>query len=134
MVTSISAPATFEGTVEVYSFVEQILEDHDVPPKTITHINIALDEAVSNVVRYAYDGGDGDYKVTVEVDEHLVRIEIRDRGFAYNPLETKDPDIHSPLEERKIGGYGIFMIKNLVSDVLYRRENDENVLTLLMKF
>ena len=134
MVTSISAPATFEGTVEVYSFVEQVLADHDVPLKTITHINIALDEAVSNVVRYAYGDGNGDYKVTIEVQEHLVRIEIRDRGFAYNPLETEDPDIVSPLEERKIGGYGIFMIKNLVSDVHYRRENDENVLTLIMKF
>ena len=60
-----------------------------------------------------------------------LEIIIADEGIPFNPLSVPEPDVHVPIEERMIGGLGIFMIRKLADDVTYERDGNRNVLTLV---
>ena len=71
--------------------------------------------------------------ISVTVDGETAGIEFRDRGIPFDPLARPDPDVTLSAEERGIGGLGIYMVKKTMDEVLYRRENGENVLTIRKK-
>ena len=75
----------------------------------------------------------GDAVISVTVDGETAGIEFRDRGIPFDPLARPDPDVTLSAEERGIGGLGIYMVKKTMDEVLYRRENGENVLTIRKK-
>lgn len=91
---------------------------------------MAVDEAATNIVNYS--GSDG-IDIRCEVEDDRVVVVLRDRGVAYNPLEAPAPEVDLPLEEREVGGLGIFFIRTLTDGVEYRREGEENVLTLTIR-
>ncbi|WDP87732.1 MAG: ATP-binding protein [Desulfobacter sp.] len=68
----------------------------------------------------------------VEDKKNGFEIEIRDNGKKFNPLEMADPDVDAPLDERDPGGLGIFFVKQLSADVIYLREDNNNVLRLVL--
>lgn len=100
----------------VLDFVEQTLDRAEVPVKTATKMNIAVDEIYSNIRLYS-----GATKATVEcsVEASLIILIFMDNGRPYNPLEQDDPDITLSAEEREIGGLGIFMVKKTMDEVTY---------------
>lgn len=95
-------------------------------------IRLSVEEAVENVVRYAYEGGIGWLEVGSELEDGgvVLSIELRDAGVAFNPLELPEPDINASVEDRKIGGLGIFLCKKMMDSVEYRYEKGCNVLTM----
>lgn len=95
-------------------------------------VRLSIEEAVENVVQYAYEGGLGWIEVGTELDASGLQltVELRDAGVPFNPLETPDPDITLSAEERKVGGLGIFLCKQLMDNVRYNYENHCNVLTM----
>lgn len=95
-------------------------------------LRLSIEEAVENVVRYAYDGGIGWLEVGTNLDHDtlVLTVELRDAGVPFNPLEQPDPDINLPAEEREIGGLGIYLCKKLMDSISYRYENGNNVLTM----
>ncbi len=95
-------------------------------------ISIAVDEIFSNVAHYAYNPKVGDLTIRILMDD-AITIEFEDRGIAYDPLSLSTPDVTLSAEEREIGGLGIFMVKNIMDSVEYRREEDRNVLTISCK-
>jgi sigma-B regulation protein RsbU (phosphoserine phosphatase) len=106
-------------------------EEHGVPEETRFRVRLALDEALVNVVRYAYDDEeDHDIRVVATWDGEWLVIEVQDDGKPFNPLETSQPDIGESLEERKVGGLGIHLVRNMMDELSYRRELDSNILTL----
>jgi len=119
--------ATLENIEIVIGFVNARIED--CPPKIKNQIEIAVDEIFSNIARYAYHPAVGNATVRMLVDSEII-IEFEDSGIAYDPLSAEDPDITLSIEERKIGGLGIFMVKNLMDSVEYRRSGDNNILTI----
>ena len=73
-------------------------------------VRMVCEELVVNVVDYAYpDRTDGYLDVEIEKDEHAIAIRLKDGGVAFNPLEVETPDITKPMEERQIGGLGIWV-------------------------
>ena len=97
-------------------------------------IHLAAEEVLVNIINYAYPKETGDIQITVNSKEKdSLEIEIADWGFAFDPLSREDPKICVPLEERKIGGLGIFLTRKVMDDVRYRRDNDRNILTLIKK-
>lgn len=98
-------------------------------------IGLSVEEAVENVVRYAYDGGIGwlEAGTCLDHDTLVLTIELRDAGTPFNPLEIPDPDITLPAEEREIGGLGIYLCKKMMDSISYRYENGNNVLTMTKK-
>lgn len=98
-------------------------------------IELSVEEAVENVVRYAYEGGIGWLEVGTSLDDDtlLLNIELRDAGTPFNPLEHADPDITTPATERQIGGLGIFLCKQMMDSIEYRYEDGNNVLTMKVR-
>lgn len=92
---------------------------------------VALDEVLTNVVDYAFpDGGGVPIEVRAGVLDGDVHVEVIDRGVAFDPLSRAAPDTDLALEDREIGGLGIHLVRELMDEVGWRRENDCNLLHL----
>jgi len=125
--------AKLENVDAVLDFVTEQLESggrvSPCPPKIQSQIEIAVDEIFSNIARYAYAPDVGGATVRVTVGSEIT-IEFEDSGMQYNPLSESAPDTTPPVSKRKIGGLGIFMVKNIMDSVEYRREGSKNILTI----
>jgi len=124
----LSIEAKLENMGAVQDFVSARIGD--CPPKIQNQIGIAVDEIFSNIARYAYHPSTGGAVVRIGVDNDCVTLEFEDGGIAYDPLAAADPKVSGTAEEREIGGLGVFMVKNLMDFVEYRRENNRNILTI----
>lgn len=124
--------AKIEDIRAITDFVEEEMDRLGCPMKYIIQINIAMDEILSNIIRYGYAKQTG--PITVEVIHHedprCVYIRFADEGIPYNPITAIDPDITLSAEERDIGGLGIFMVKQTMDDIKYKYENGQNILTI----
>ena len=117
--------------------IEFLMSSPDIPDDEVLQfkLRLSIEEAVENVVRYAYDGGIGWLEVGTSLDEDsiVLTIELRDAGIPFNPLEKEDPDVTLSADERKIGGLGIFLCKKMMDNIEYRYEDGNNVLTMTKK-
>ncbi len=117
--------------------IEYLMSSPDIPDDEVLQfkLRLSIEEAVENVVRYAYDGGIGWLESDIHFDKDalLLTIELRDAGTPFNPLEREDPDINQKAEEREIGGLGIFLCKKMMDSIEYRYEDGNNVLTMTKK-
>ncbi len=95
-------------------------------------IELSVEEAVENVVHYAYEGGIGwlEAGTSLDHDSLILTIELRDAGVPFNPLEKEDPDVTLSAEDREIGGLGIFLCKQMMDSISYRYEDGNNVLVM----
>lgn len=95
-------------------------------------LQLSIEEAVENVVRYAYEGGIGWLEVGTSLDHDslVLTVELRDAGVPFNPLEAPDPDVTLPANEREIGGLGIYLCKQMMDTLNYKYEEGNNVLTM----
>ena len=116
----------------ILAFVDDHLKAVKCPGCIQRQIDIAVEELFVNIAHYAYASGHGDAEISVTIgnDPREAFIELRDRGIPFDPLERTDPDVTLPAEKRKIGGLGIYMVKQSMDHVFYRRENGENILTI----
>lgn len=114
--------------------IEFLMSSPDMPEDDALcfKLRLSIEEAVDNVVRYAYDGGIGwlEAGTKLDNDEPVLTIELRDAGIPFNPLDQKEPDISLSAEERRIGGLGIFLCKKMMDSISYRYEDGNNVLTM----
>ena len=129
----LTVEAKKENLDKALSFVENRLEEAGCSVKARTQICVAAEEIFINIASYAYAPETGDAVISVKVDGETAGIEFRDRGIPFDPLARPDPDVTLSAEERGIGGLGIYMVKKTMDEVLYRRENGENVLTIRKK-
>ena len=112
-------------------FVEEFCSDLSLPTETTMHINLALEEAVSNVIMYAYPLEEH-HEIRLKAsltDNHLIFL-LTDKGLSFDPPTAPDADITIPIEERAIGGLGIFLIRSIMNEVSYQRLDGENRLTM----
>jgi serine/threonine-protein kinase RsbW len=118
----------------VISFVSDLCLRNSLPAETEYDLNLALDEMITNVARHAYPGG-GEHHFTLQIivsnEEFLARIE--DDGIAFNPTEHPTPDLDAPLEKRKEGGLGIFLVRQIMTSIEYQRAAGRNLVTLRKK-
>jgi len=115
--------------------LEAFLEEAEVPTRARFNINLAVDEFVSNAINYGYpDGRAG------EIDIHLARrddrlaMTLRDDGDAFDPFTAPEPDLDASIEDRRIGGLGVHLVRKLADEFSYRREGERNVVSLTLKF
>ena len=120
---------------EVLAFLDEELEALDCDMKTIFALDLSVEEIFVNIASYAYEGGKGEAEMSLDFSEadNMLTITFRDSGFPYDPLAKEDPDVTLALEERKIGGLGIFMVKKNVDEMSYEYKDGQNVLTLRKK-
>lgn len=100
-----------------------------LPQELNMPINLALEEAVSNVMLYAYPGKSGQVLVECDKSDKLV-FTITDSGVPFDPTQQEEPDVTQNLDERPIGGLGIFLVRQIMDDIRYERKDNKNILTL----
>jgi anti-sigma regulatory factor (Ser/Thr protein kinase) len=97
-------------------------------------LNLVLEELFTNTVRHGGSRGQPNAaRILVRAAGNGVEIEYRDRGVAFNPLDAPEADIHQPLIERRPGGLGIHLVRQIMQDVRYRRADGENELTMVRR-
>lgn len=112
-------------------FLENFFDHNDLDLALLSKVDLALEEALANVIMYAYPEGEkGEVTLTANVADNTICMEIRDKGTPFNPLEQKEADLNVSLEERKIGGLGIHLIKEIMDEVAYAYENGHNILSM----
>ena len=114
--------------------IEYMMQSPDIPSDEGLQfkIRLCIEEAVENIVSYAYENGQG-YVVVgtkIEGDRHI--LSFRDEGVPFNPLDKPDPDITCPAEERQVGGLGIYICKQMMDKVSYVYEHKCNNLQMEM--
>lgn len=112
--------------------IQSIIQTDEIValPSFAYMIHLVVEEIVVNIVDYAYPEGNGYLEVRINNDNKELTIEFRDHGIPFNPLEQSMPDLDIPLEERSIGGLGIFLTKEMMDNVEYRYEQGENILII----
>ena len=133
--TSKTFPASTDALPDVLEFVEQTLESCECSMKNQTGICVAIEEVFVNVANYAYGEESGDAILDIAFDEATRDVTFRliDQGTPFDPLQKPDPDITLSIEERQIGGLGIFIVKKTMDTVRYAYEDGKNILTMIKK-
>ncbi len=117
-------------------FLNRVGERLGLEKRLLLSLRLALEEAMVNVVNYAYPKGETgkiNLKVKYEPQESTLRFELTDSGKPFDPTTAKDADISLGVEERPVGGLGIFLIKKCMDEVTYKRENGMNRLMMTKK-
>lgn len=117
---------------KLYPFIQEIGRQLNMDASLINSINLALEEALVNAVEYAYKEGLGKITLSAEYRDDIKTLVfvLSDAGVAFNPLEHPDADTTLSLDEREIGGLGIFLIKEIMDKVEYCRKDGANILTM----
>ena len=113
-------------------FIDEMAQQADIDPALAMSLNLALEEAVTNVVLYAYpEGQAGTVDIQATVCDGLLTFVVTDTGKAFDPTtQVADADITLSAEQRPIGGLGVFLVKQIMDTVAYRRSDGKNILTL----
>jgi anti-sigma regulatory factor (Ser/Thr protein kinase) len=108
--------------------VDGFAQAHDLPPRTVTALNLVLEELVVSVFHQGTGPGGSMAAIRATCGEDAVRAEVRDDGVPFDPLSHPAPAEDLSLEDREIGGLGIHMVRSVAGDLTYAREGSENVL------
>jgi serine/threonine-protein kinase RsbW len=128
----LDVPPDIAGIPRLLDWVETCCSESEVGGDAASKLVLALDEAVANVINYAFIGVALPHRIAValEIDGDRVAAEITDNGRPFDPSAAPEPDCTMPLESRDVGGLGIHLIRRVVDRVQYRRFGDENHLRL----
>ena len=116
---------------QLADFVETIAEEKQLSQSLAMGLNLALEEAVTNVILYAYpDGADGLVDVEAILKDHSLEFIITDSGVPFDPTAAPEADVTLPIDERPVGGLGIYLVRQLMDEVHYQRLDDKNILSM----
>jgi hypothetical protein len=98
-----------------------------LPEETLFQVRLVLEEVLMNVISYGAGGGAiPDVQLNMAQVENTLSMEIADNGIAFDPLQLPPPDLDAAIDDRPIGGLGIFLVRELMDSVTYRRDGDWN--------
>lgn len=128
-------PARFDQLEIVRQFATQAAANAGLDERSICAVEMAVDEACSNIIEHAYEGiSDGEIECTCEYDKESFTVILRDHGRAFDMLKVPEPDLDASLEERQVGGLGIYLMRHLMDEVRYDHLGETgNILTLVKR-
>ena len=115
-------------------FVEEIGNEFSLSPEVVFNLNLVLEEAVVNIINYAYPKEDHELiYLSAKLHNDSIMLVLTDTGKEFDPTMAPEADITLSADERPIGGLGIFLIRQIMNEVKYERIEGKNVLTLEKK-
>jgi serine phosphatase RsbU (regulator of sigma subunit)/anti-sigma regulatory factor (Ser/Thr protein kinase) len=126
----INLPADSKNLIKVRDFVVKYGKKMGMSPKQTSEVKLAVDEAVSNIIRHAYVGKKGAFQIEMKKLEDAVELKIKDQGVEFDWNSVLEPDLYKYVETRRKGGLGIWLIKKLIDEVEYNRIDASNVLMM----
>jgi anti-sigma regulatory factor (Ser/Thr protein kinase) len=111
--------------------MERVGQALNLSRRCLFEMNLALDELFTNILSYGFqDQSEHFIRVHISVDHDVLTVVLEDDGIAFNPVERIPPEIPCTVDECKVGGLGIHLVKNLMDEIVYERRAGTNVLTL----
>lgn len=124
-----------ENLTDVLAFVDGVMEEEGCPLKVQMKVDVAVEEIFVNIASYAYGDGTGNALIRAgKTAGDLFEITFVDEGVPYDPTAKEDPDVSLSVEERPIGGLGIFLAFRVMDEVRYEYAEGRNCLTLRKKW
>ena len=131
---SIVLPNDTQEVPRLAAFVDEVCEELGFNATDTMQMNLALEEAVVNVMEYAYPvGKSGQVLVEADMLPDQVVFTVTDSGIPFDPTAQAEPDIALSVEDRSIGGLGIHLVRHIMDEIKYERKDDKNILTLIKK-
>jgi serine/threonine-protein kinase RsbW len=130
----IVVPASLKEVDRVRRFLRDYLRGLDLKEEDELKIELALHEICINIALYAYpEGRAGDLAIRIWRDKRTLFMEIRDRGVPFDPVKKPNPDVMARFRSGKRGGLGVFFFRTMMDGLSYKRDGDENILTISKK-
>ncbi|MBQ3700393.1 MAG: ATP-binding protein [Prevotella sp.] len=127
----LTLPNDIETIPQLNEFIDNIAEEAGLDMSFTMSLNLALEEAVVNVMTYAYpEGTAGTVDIDIKTNGEQLTCVLSDSGTPFDPTQTPDADTTLSAEERPIGGLGIFLVRQIMDDISYQYVDNKNVLTL----
>jgi len=125
---------TRAAELESLSVFRQFISDccgrHDVPDETVFDLKLAVDEACTNIIQHGYKGMDpGSIILSFRIESDRILVQITDFGHIFEPAEAPKPDVEAALEDRPLGGLGLYLIYQTMDNIDYQSSEDGNTLT-----
>ncbi|MBR1447148.1 MAG: SpoIIE family protein phosphatase [Prevotella sp.] len=128
---SITLPNDIDTVPQLPQFIDEVAEDAALDASLAMSLNLAIEEAVVNVMQYAYpEGTTGTVNIVATIADGVLSFVISDSGKPFDPTAKTEVDTTLSAEERPIGGLGIHLVRQIMDDVTYERKDNKNVLTL----
>jgi anti-sigma regulatory factor (Ser/Thr protein kinase) len=128
---SITYPARFEFLDEIRDMVADVARAGGFSEKTIYSLQLAADEAATNIIEHAYAGvKNASFLVTCEMQGDKIIIVMQDNGKPFDSRAVKEPNLKADLAKRQIGGLGVYLMRKLMDTVDYESSKSGNVLTM----
>lgn len=124
----------FDALAQVTEEVRQFLEAQAVAGAAAYGVQLAIEELVTNIIKYGYDD-EAPHQILLhlEIQAGVVRLSIEDDGHEFNPLTAPEPKLDQPLEDRLPGGLGLHLIREMAHDLTYERTSGRNRVTACFK-
>lgn len=113
----------------VQNYIDKFSDNNKISVKQHNKLNVIIDELYSNTVKYSNASS---ATITAEMNADKIELVISDNGVPYNPMNAEKPDITQSSEDRKIGGLGIHIVKSMASEFTYERQNEKNIVTVVL--
>ena len=126
----LSIPGELSRLPGAAAAVDGLLTRAGLPPEVIGIVHLALDELAANVMRWSAADRVPEIRIRATVEPAHVRLVIEDDGPPFDPRTAPSPDVESPLAERREGGLGIHLVRNLVDELAYARVGPRNVVDI----
>ena len=118
----------------LYEFIEELGSYFSLSPDIVFNLNLVLEEAVVNIINYAYPKEDHEsIYLSAKMHEGSIVLVLTDTGKEFDPTAVPEADVTLSADDRQIGGLGIFLIRQIMNEVKYERIEGKNVLTLEKK-
>ena len=129
-----SFPGKYKSLAKIGEFVRQIAQDAGFEKFAVYSIEMAVDEACSNIIEHAYGGeGKGDIRCTCAFNEHTLTIILSDQGKSFDPSSVPPPDLSDDIDSRQAHGLGLYFIRQWMDEVHFRSVGMDNILTMVKR-
>jgi anti-sigma regulatory factor (Ser/Thr protein kinase) len=118
---------------KIRAFLKKNLKGLEISEENYYIVELSLLEICINIMRYAYPGKKGGIVLRSWLRDETIYLEIMDNGIPFDPTEAQVPDINQMIKTEQKGGFGIFLVKELMDGFDYIRKNDQNILTIFKK-
>jgi len=126
----ITRAAELESLQDFRAFITECCAKYNVPADTVLDLKLAVDEACTNIVTHGYQDMDpGSVILSFWIEPARILVQITDFGHAFEPVEAPMPDLEAALEDRELGGLGLFLIYQTMDNIDYQSSQEGNTLT-----
>jgi serine/threonine-protein kinase RsbW len=123
----------FEEIPKVSTLLDEGMHMYGFGSEEILDTQLAVEEAITNVINHGYKKPGGEIIVSCRISPDCIKVQITDAAPRFDPLSVPEPELDSTLEDRGVGGLGVFLIRRVMDEISYRYENGKNILVLIKR-